>query len=122
MDPTFIFRFHLSKCLYAKIRGQFRLGHYLRASGSPAVMVLSHLLRQYFALSLLKPEHMKPEMDRIEDELKTQTLAFCTADDRKRFMLFHHYVIKTWMIGHGPEQISVFGAKFKTNNVIERLD
>jgi len=110
----------MSKCLYAKIRGQFSLGHYLRGTGSPGTVVLSHLLRQYFALSLLKPEHMKPEMDRIEAELKTQTLAFCTAVDRRRFMMFHHYVVATWMVGHGPEQISVFGAKHKTNNAIER--
>lgn len=82
--------------------------------------MLSHLLRQYFALTLLRPEHMKGEVERLERELREQTLLHCTAADRKSFNRFHNYVVKTWMIGYGPEQISVFGAKHKTNNVIER--
>jgi hypothetical protein len=28
--------------------------------------------------------------------------------------------VKTWMIGHGPDEISVFQARHKTNNVTER--
>lgn len=120
MSIFFVIRFHFSKCIYSKIRTRFRLGHYLRGSGSKGQVLLSHLLRQFFALPLLRPEDMKPEMTRLEAELKDLTKNHCTADDRKAFNQLFNYIVKTWMIGHGPDEISVFQARHKTNNVTER--
>lgn len=100
---------------------KLRLGHYLRSTGSEDHLVLCTLIGQYFALPLLRPEHMKVQVQRLEQELEKATRhPKCTRSDRKSFNRFHRYVVRTWMIGHGPEAVSVFGARHKTNNVLER--
>ncbi len=113
-------RFHYSKNLFAKIKSKFRLAGYLRPTGSEHQKQISHRLRQYFAMPLLKPEDMQPQMNRLKDEMKALVLAHCTPEEQKSFNALHNYIIKTWMIRYGPEEISVFGAIHKTNNVTER--
>lgn len=115
------FSFHFAKCVFAKLM-QLRLGHYIRSSGSEVHLVIANVLGQYFALPLLKAEHMKPQIQRLEAELEKATrLPNCSRSDRRKFNKFHRYIVRTWMIGQGPETVSVFGARHKTNNTLERL-
>lgn len=113
-------RFHFSKNLFAKIKGKFRLAGYLRATGHGYQKQLSHRLRQYFALPLLKPEHMIGEMTRLKEEIRDLVLRHCTVEEQRAFNDVHNYIVKSWMIRFGPNEISVFGAPYKTNNINER--
>lgn len=69
---------------------------------------------------MLKPEDMLPEMNRLKEEIKGLVSQHCTDDEKKAFNELHNYLIKTWMIRFGPEELSVFGAIHKTNNITER--
>lgn len=92
----------------------------MRPTGSAHQVQLSHRLRQYLGLPLLKPEDMKPQMDRLKEEIKALVLEHCTQAERVSFNRLHNYVVEYWMKRHGPEEISVFNAQQKTNNVTER--
>ena len=113
-------RFHFSKSIFAKIKGRFRLGKYLRPTGSEGQVQLSHRLRQYLGLPLLRPEHMHPEMTRLKNEIKALVIQYCTEHEQKAFNKLHNYIITSWMKRLGPEEISVYGALHKTNNITER--
>lgn len=93
---------------------------YLRPTGSEHQKQLSSRLRQYLALPLLRPEDMHPEMTRLKDEIKTLVQQHCTREEGKSFNLLHNYIVNTWMRRFGPDEISVFNATHKTNNVTER--
>jgi len=112
--------FHFSKNVFSKIKSKFRLAAYLRPTGSEPQRQLSHRLRQYFALPLLKPEDMYPEMNRLKNEIKELVVQHCTPEEQVAFNSLHNYLIKTWMMRFGPEEISVYNAVHKTNNVTER--
>jgi rRNA maturation protein Rpf1 len=71
------------------------------------------------ALPLLKPHHMRGEVERIEREVKDLTRQL-TPDLIRRFNKLHNYVVSYWMRFHGPNNISVHGAQHKTNNISER--
>jgi len=116
-----IVRFHFSKAAFTKMIKKFHLGKYFRANGSAVVVVLSSLLRQYLAIPLLRAEDMRAEVLRLEAEIKAATLPpKVTKEDRRNFNRFHQYFVRTWMIGMGPNTISVYQGIQKTNNVIER--
>lgn len=115
-----LFRFHFAKNIFAKVKGKFRLGAYLRPGANPHQAILSDRLRQYMALPLLKPEDMKPQVERLGNDIKTTATENCTRDVVKRFNGLHNYVINYWMKLQGPNNISTFGAVHKTNNVNER--
>jgi hypothetical protein len=106
--------------VFAKIKSKFHLSAYLRPSGSEHQKQLSHRIRQYFAIPLLKAEDMLPEMNRLKNEIKGLVLAHCTKADQVAFNQLHNYIIATWMKRFGPEEISVFNAIHKTNNITER--
>lgn len=101
------------------MKNKFKLGGFFRPTGKPEHEAISFRLRQYFSLPLLRPQHMKAQMLRLENELKTAA-ARATTEVRKRLNLFHNYVASYWMKLHGPQNISVAGCDHKTNNVIER--
>ena len=115
----FLNSFHFSKNLFAKIKSKFRLAGYLRATGSGHHVQISHRLRQYFGLPLLKPEDMIGQMNRLKNEMK-ELVTQLNPEEQRAFNQLHNYIIRTWMIGYGPEQVSVFGAPYKTNNINER--
>jgi hypothetical protein len=117
-----IYSFHFSKNVFSKIKSKFRLAGYLRPSGDPNQKLLSHRVRQYFALPLLRPEDMYGEMQRLKNEIKELVVAHCTPKIRRAFNDLHNYIIKSWMIRYGPSEISVFGSPHKTNNILERLN
>lgn len=112
-------RFHFSKCLFSKLKSKFGLAAFFRPSGRPLHNQISVLLRQFFALPLLKPHHVKGEVQRLEAELRTIS-RLCTKDVAKRLNKFTNYVINFWCRLMGASTISVAGCDHKTNNVIER--
>lgn len=114
------FRFHFSKNLFARIKSKYHLAGYLRSGSSGVNAQLSHRLRQYFALPLLKPEDMRGEVERLEREVRDLVVKNCTRKVVKQFNAFHKYVVNYWMRLHGPANISVFGMQHKTNNITER--
>ena len=107
--------------MFAKLKGKFHLAAYLRTNTTGYHAELSHRLRQYFALPLLKPEDMKREVERLGTEIREIAVAHCTPTVIRRFNKFHNYIIKYWMQLIGPANLSVFGLHHKTNNVTERL-
>lgn len=102
------------------MKSKFRLAAYLRPSGDENQKQLSFRLRQYFGLPLLRPEDMFGQMERLKTEIKALVVAHCTPEIQRAFQDLHNYIIKSWMIRYGPDEISVFGAPHKTNNIIER--
>jgi len=117
---TFILRrYHFSGALFHKLVSKFNLGALYRATGSAAQKRISHVLRQYFGIPLLKPNHMKGEIERLERELRALS-THVAPTIAERLNRFHIYVVNYWMNFMGPVNISVAGALHKTNNVIER--
>lgn len=112
-------RFHYSKALFSKIKGKFGLAGYFRAQNNREQAMISHTLRQYLALPLLTSEDMRVQVKRLERDLKKRTRN-CTPYIISCFNKFHQYVVKYWMKFHGPENITVFDAQYKTNNIVER--
>jgi hypothetical protein len=98
---------------------KFQLGPFYRPSGSAAQKNISDVLRQYFGLPLLKPNHMRGEVERLEKELR-QLSAHVAPTIAERLNKFHLYVVDYWMNFMGPLNLSVAGALHKTNNMIER--
>jgi len=105
--------------VFGKIKKLLLLA-YMRATGSEPVKQISHRLRQYLALPLLKPEDMHSQMTRLKNEIKELVLQHCTREQQIAFNDLHNYLIETWMMRFGPEEISVYNAVHKTNNVTER--
>lgn len=117
---SFLFvRFHYSKCLFSKLKSNFRLAAFFRPSGSEVQRQVSTVLRQYFALPLIKHRHMKAEVERMERELRQLSLK-CTGVVARRLNKFHNYVVSYWLQHQGASTISVCGAIHKTNNICER--
>lgn len=113
------YRFHFAKALFAKLKSKFRLAGLFRRNGSVIQQKLSSLLRQYFGLPLLKHQHMRGELERLERELR-QVCRHQTPEIAERINGFHNYVITYWMSLQGSYTISVEGAQHKTNNIAER--
>jgi len=112
-------RYHFSKALNHKLVTKFNLAPLYRPNGSPPQKRISEVLRQYFGLPLLKPNHMKSEVERLEKELR-QLSTHVAPKVAERLNRFHIYVVNYWMNLMGPINISVAGALHKTNNIIER--
>ena len=106
--------------MFARIKSKFHLAGFLRCKTNGINAQLSHKLRQYFGLPLLKPEHMKGEVERLEREIRDLVVKNFTKKVVKRFNSFHKYVVNYWMKLIGPANISVFGMHHKTNNITER--
>ena len=115
-------RFHFAKAIFAKVKNVLGLAPYLRPRGNKTQKSLSHLVRQYMALPLLRAEDMKGQVERIGKEIRALATAHCTAKVVKNFNRLHNYVCKYWMQYQGPANVSVFGATHKTNNIHERLN
>ena len=115
-------RFHFAKAIYAKVKNFLGLGAYLRPRGNKTQKSLSHLVRQYMALPILRPEDMKGQVERIGKEIRALATSHCTAKVVKKFNRLHNYICKYWMQFQGPANVSVFGATHKTNNIHERLN
>ena len=45
----------------------------------------------------------------------------CAPDVVNRFRKLHGYIVGYWLKFQGPQNISVFDAQHKTNNITERL-
>ena len=101
------------------MKSKFNLGAFYKPRGSPAQQRISHVLRQYFGLPLLKPNHMRGEVERLERQLRELSKEVAP-DVAKRLNNFHLYVVDYWMTLIGPTNLSVAGALHKTNNVTER--
>jgi len=101
------------------MKTKFRLGAFYKPRGSAAQKRISHILRQCFALPLLKANHMKAEVDRLEKELRDLTRHVSTTI-AERLNKFHLYVVDYWMRLFGANNLSLAGALHKTNNIIER--
>ena len=71
------------------------------------------------ALPLLKPHHMKGEVERIGRELREQ-VKHLSPSVIQRCNNLHNYILRYWMKLHGPHNISVADALHKTNNISER--
>ena len=115
-------RFHFAKAIYAKIKNVLGLGAFLRPRGNKTQKTLSHLVRQYMAIPLLRPEDMKGQVERIGKAIRALATLHCTAKVVRAFNKLHNYVVRYWMQYHGPANVSVFGATHKTNNIHERLN
>ena len=115
-------RFHFAKAIYARVKNVLGLGPYLRPRGNKTQKALSHLVRQYMSLPLLRPEDMKGQVERIGKEIRALATAHCTAKVVRSFNRLHNYICKYWMQYQGPANVSVFGATHKTNNIHERLN
>ena len=90
-------RFHFAKAIFAKIKNVLGLAPYLRPRGNKTQKSLSHLVRQYMALPLLRAEDMKGQVERIGKEIRALATAHCTAKVVKNFNRLHNYVCKYWM-------------------------
>ena len=114
------YRFHFSKAIYSKVKNKFNLGAFFRPKSHHIQKLISFIIRQYMALPLLKPHHMKGEVERLGTELRkaVKDLAPCVI---RRCNNLHNYIVRFWMRLHGPNNISVTGALHKTNNLSERL-
>lgn len=112
-------RFHFSKCLFSKMKSKFGLAGFFRPSGRSLHNQISLLLRQFFALPLLKPQHVRGEVERLEGEMK-RISRFTTKDVARRLNKFCNYIVGFWCRLMGANTISVAGCEHKTNNVIER--
>ena len=115
-------RFHFAKAIYAKVKNFLQLGAFLRPRGNKTQKTLSHLVRQYMALPLLRQEDMKGQVERIGKEIRALATVHCTPKVVRSFNKLHNYITKYWMQYHGPANVSVFGATHKTNNIHERLN
>ena len=112
-------RFHFAKALFAKLKGKFRLASFFRPKGSDVAKKISHVIRQYFAIPLLRVDHFKREVDRLGEELR-QLSQKVTPLEASRLNKFHNYFVSYWCRLQGADHISVFGATHTTNNIIER--
>ena len=113
------FRFHFAQAVFSKARNKFHLGGFWNPSSKQLYSAVGFRLRQYICLPLLRAEHIGDQVRRLEKELR-KLCKDLPADVGKRLNSFHHYVVDTWMVRVGAENISVYGATHKTNNVIER--
>lgn len=112
------FRYHFARALFHKIK-KLGLSAFYKPRGSAAQKRISNILRQYFALPLLKQNHMKPEVERLERELRSLT-RFVTPKIADKLNKFHLYIVNFWMRLFGAKNLSLAGALHKTNNILER--
>jgi hypothetical protein len=112
-------RFHFCKALFAKMKGRFRLGAIFTKKASSVEKRLANILRQYFCLPLLRPNHVYQQVMRLEQELRdlTKELPVKTAEKANEF---HIYFVNYWCRHIGPDSFSVFGSDHTTNNRLER--
>jgi len=101
------------------LKGKFRLASYFRPKGSEVAKKVSSVLRQYFAIPLLRPEHVKREVDRLGEQLRLLA-GRLTPTDSKKLNLFHNYFVSYWCRLMGADRMSVYGATHTTNNILER--
>jgi len=101
------------------MKSKFGLAGFFRSGGKSLNAQISVLLRQFFALPLLKEHHIKGEVERLEGELK-KISRFANKDVARRLNRFVNYIISYWCKLMGARTISVAGCDHKTNNVIER--
>ena len=101
------------------MKNKFRLSALYRAKGNALSEKISHLIRQYFSLPLIHSAEMKPQLERLEREVKN-LLPNLTQSVGERLNAFHAYIIRFWMQLLGNQTLSVVGAPHKTNNMIER--
>ena len=116
---TIVFRFHFAKALFSKIKNKYRLGHVFGKGANSAQRKLAFILRQYLSLPLLRSDHMKQQLERLEQELR-KLCPDLSDQEARNANLFHNYVISYWFRLHGTDAISVFGADATTNNRMER--
>ena len=64
------FRFHFSKCLFTKLKSKFHLGGFYKPNGSVTQKILSGIIRQYFALPMLREAHMRAEVEKLGKQLR----------------------------------------------------
>jgi len=97
------------------LKGKFHLGGYYKPNGTQIQRRLSLILRQYFALPMLREVHMRPEVEKLEKELRAiATSGLLSEETGRRLNRFHNYVVKFWMAKQGSSTISVLGALHKT--------
>ena len=70
-------------------------------------------------MPLVRPAHIPAEVQRLERELR-ELCKDVPPNVGRNLNAFHKYFVETWMHRVGPNDISVYGAPHKTNNVIER--
>lgn len=132
--------FHCRKSIYKWILTKGGLAGYYRIcpKREPEAAKIGKILRQFMCLCLLKAEHVKLEVARLEAELKyvkvsqgffvvniiysffTHRAVDVDADVRRRLNKFCIYFVQTWCRRVGPADFSVHGVANKTNNCIER--
>lgn len=112
-------RFHFSKSILKKLKTKFKLGSFYNPKGSAQQKQFVRIVRQIMALPLLRSQHLRGEVNRLEQEMKDFALT-TTAEVSRRMNAFINYIITFWMRLAGSHTISVYGSPHKTNNVTER--
>jgi hypothetical protein len=59
------YSFHFAKALYSKLKNKFRLGHIFLKNASSVHRSLAYICKQLFAVPLLRPEDMRPQLERL---------------------------------------------------------
>lgn len=113
-------RFHVAKALHSKLKGKFRLGNFYRPKGSALQKKITNIFRQYFAIPLIRHQHMRGEVERLERELRQVAQEVRLPAVARRLNQFHNYFVQFWMRLNGSQTLSVFESPHKTNNLTER--
>jgi hypothetical protein len=113
-------RFHFAKALYTKLKTTYRLGHVFLKNAKPIHKKLRFVFRQFFALAMLRPLHMKGQLERLERELRGICEELPVGEATNVNKWFNVYVLGYWFRLRGADNISVFGATRATNNRMER--
>lgn len=110
--------FHFAKAIFAKICKVGLKPYYHPGPHSKDLNSLSMKLRQLMAIPLLSPSDIRFELPRLEVEL-----AKSPVPEKVKRMLkqVFDYVISTWIIRFGVENLSVYKSNHTTNNCVERL-
>lgn len=108
-------RFHFSQAIERYAKSDCCLGAIMY---KPQNIDLLDRIHQYEMLPLLKPEHFKSQLERIKEEILDLALPKGVVAKVRQL---HNYILDFWCGVVTPEEISVAGKEFKTNNHIESL-
>lgn len=110
--------FHYAKAVLSKINKVGLKPYYHPGPHDHELSKMSNILRQLMGLPLLSATDMRFELPRIETEL-----ARTSVSPKIKTMLrsLFDYIFETWVSRFGCSSLSVYGAKYTTNNALERL-
>lgn len=107
-----------------KLGGFFRAGGggFFPAGGSGFTGSLSHLLKKYLLIPLLRPDDIWTEMENIKKMIKVIGDEHCGPEEQRGINGVQNFVVTKFLMKFGPEMVSVLGTTQPFQTLTERYD